>query len=101
MRGLGFAISAECSQASVGGAIGMAHQKDLRCFVQQDRHPHLFQNKVALKIIAWRGQCFCATRDDDHVRTDNLLPLQELVQGRANTLMEAEGYSGFGYVGVW
>src|SRR2546423_925105 len=101
MRGLALAISAECSQASVGGAIGMAHQKDLRCLVQQNRHAHLFQNKVALKIIAWRGQCFCSTGYDDHVRTDDFLPLQKFVYRQADALIEAAKHSGIGYVGVW
>src|SRR3954468_12778911 len=101
MSGLAFAISAECSQTSIRGAIRMAHQKDLRCFVQQDRHPHLFQNKVALKVIAWRGQSFCATGYDDHVRTHNLLPLQKFVYRQADALIEAAKHSGIGYVGVW
>src|SRR6185312_7565786 len=71
--GLAFAISTECCQASVSRTIGMAHQENLRRFMQQNRHSHLLQNEVALEVIARRRESFCATGHDDHVRTQDLL----------------------------
>jgi hypothetical protein len=52
MTGLFVWVSAKCGKTAVGGAIGVAHQKDTLSFVQEDGHTHLLQNKVSLEIIA-------------------------------------------------
>lgn len=100
MRGLSLAVSTECCQPSIGGAVGMAHQKNLRRFVQQNRHPHLLQNKVALKVIAWRGQSFRTASDNDHVGAQNSCALQKLVHRLANALIEATEHGRISYIRI-
>jgi len=54
-----------------------------------DRHAHLLEDEVALEIIARRGQGLCPSRDDHHVGAQDTSPLQELVHGNADALIEA------------
>src|SRR5579884_2643597 len=94
MRRLALAISAERRQASVSGAIGMAHQIYARTLVQQDRHAYLLEDEIALEVIARRGQRLRAAGDDDHVRPQNGLVLQEFLHGVPDALVKTAEESG-------
>src|SRR5438445_552326 len=48
--GLAPLISSEGRQASVGCAIGVAHQEDTARAMQANRHSQLLENKVALEV---------------------------------------------------
>src|SRR5258708_38041764 len=89
MLRLAFLISCKRSQPAISGAIGMAHQKDALCAVQQNGHSPLLQNKVAFKVIARRSQSFGAASNNNHVRTQNALPLQKFIYRQTDPLIEA------------
>lgn len=74
MVGFPLAVSIKSRQATVGGAIGVAHKKHTRSAMQPNGHPHLLQNEIAFEIIARRSQCFRPASNHNHVRPQNTLP---------------------------
>src|SRR6266404_3479654 len=91
-------MSAERSQSAISGAIGVTHQIGAASLVQQNGHPHLLQNEIALKIIARRCQSFGAAGDNNHVRTQNGASLQKLIHRQADALIEAAEHRSIGCV---
>ena len=89
MERLFLRISAKRGQTAVGGAIGVAHQRDALGAMQQDGHAYLLKNEVSFEIVSRRGQRFCPAGYDDHVRAKNASFLQELVHGKPDALVEA------------
>src|SRR5580698_206680 len=94
-------VSVEGGEAAIGGAVGVAHQKHALGVVQADRHAHLFEDEVALEVIARGGQGFRAAGYDDHVRPCDALTLEKLVGGQTDALIETAEHSGIGLVRLW
>src|SRR5271166_338863 len=98
MVGFGCLVALEKGQATIGGAVGVAHDQNASGPVEQDGHADLFEDEILLEVVARRGESFGASGDDDHVGTlDGLLP-QELSHGRANAVIEAAEDGGVGDV---
>ncbi len=84
-----FPVSAKRFQTAIVGAVGVAREEQARRLIEPHGHPHLLQDEIALKIIARRGQGFCSTSDDDHVRPQDSLPPEKFVHRQTNALIEA------------
>lgn len=97
--GLGSAIALEVREASIRGAIGMAHDEHAPGLVQADRHADLFENELLLEIITRRGEGFGAAGHDDHVGALNGLLLQEFSDGSADPVVEAAEHRSVGDIG--
>src|SRR5579863_8881175 len=100
MPRLPLAVSSEGSQTAVGSAIGVAHEKHLPGLMEPDGHTYLFQDEVALEVIARRRQSSGSSGHNNHVGTLNSLALHELIDGQADTLVKTAQYGGIGNVGA-
>src|SRR6185369_9562319 len=100
MRRFTFAIPFKGSQAAVGGAIGMSHEKGAGRLVQQDRHADLLEDKVALEVVARGSESLGAAGDHDHIRAEDVLVLEKLLNSEPNPLIEAAEHSGVSDIGL-
>src|SRR5450759_319837 len=100
MVGFGLAVSSEMSEATVGGAVGMAHDHDAFGLVQADGHADLFEDEVLFEVVARGGEGLGSSGDGDHVGALDTLLLQELSHGRADAVIEAAEDGGTGNVRV-
>ena len=94
----GFAVSFEVGEATIGGAVGMAHDEDALGLVQADRHADLLQDEVLLEVVARGGQCFRASGNDDHVRMLDVLLLQKFADGLVDPMIETAEHRRLGDV---
>ena len=98
MFGFGVAIALEIREASVSGAIGVAHHQHSFRLVQANRHAHLFKNEILFEIIARRSKRLSPSSNNDHVRTLDALLLQKPAHGSADAVIETAKHSGVGGV---
>src|SRR6266567_1603250 len=91
-------ISAKGREPAISRAVGVAHEENATGAMQQDRHPHLLKNKVALKIISRRSQRLSASSHHNHVRTQNAPPLQKLIHCQPDPLVETAKHSRIGHI---
>jgi len=98
MFGLSFLIAFEVGETTIGGAIGVAHYEHALGLVQSNRHADLFEDEVLLEVVARGGESFRSAGDDDHGGALDLLLLQELSDGSADTVVETAEHGGVGYV---
>ena len=92
-------VAFEMCEASIGSAIGVAHDQHTLGLVQSDRHTDLFEDEIPFEVVARRGQGFGSSGDDDHVHPFNFLLLQELSDGRSDAVIEAAEHGRVGHVG--
>src|ERR1700688_354776 len=98
MFGFGVAVAVEIREASVSGAIAVAHHEHSFRLVQANRHADLFKNKILFEIVARRGKCLRSSGDNDHVWAFDGLLLQKLAHGSADAVIKAAEHCSVGYV---
>jgi hypothetical protein len=98
MFSLGVTVSLEMGQATVGGAVGMAHNQDPFGPVQADGHSDLLENEILFEIIARRSQRLGSSGDDNHIGALDSLLLQKLSHGQADTVIKAAEHSSIRHI---
>ncbi len=91
-------ISAKGREPAISRAVGVAHEENATSAMQQDRHPHLLKNKVALKIVTGRSQRLGTPSHHNHVRTQNAPPLQKFIHCQPDPLVETAKHSRIGHI---
>jgi hypothetical protein len=76
----------------------MAHHEHAPGLVQSDRHADLFEDEILLEVVARRGEGLCASSNDNHVGTFDILLLQKLSHGGSDAVIETAENGGVGYV---
>ena len=95
-----FPVSTEVCQPPVRRTVGMAHENDPFAGVQANRKADLFQDEIALEIIAGRSQSLGATGNYDHVRPRDRILLEEFTDRQIDAVIKAAENGSVGDVRV-
>ena len=68
--------------------------------MQSNGEAYLFEDEVALEIVARRCQRLCASGDHDHIGTDHGILLKELTDRKVDTVIETAQHRRICDVGV-